>query len=94
MAAAPGVDDGPHDLLDAEGLQGGHGVVHPMRKVLHGRTLSDDLVVVLLEGVLNPRCIYTHEADFPVEPPEVLTRVLGDAIGSFVVRDRDLILPA
>jgi len=68
--------------------------VHPMRKVLHGRTLSDDLVVVLLEGVLNPRCILTHEADFPVEPPELLTRVLGDAIGSFVVRDRDLILPA
>jgi len=51
-------------------------------------------VVVLLEGVLNPRCILTHEADFPVEPPELLTRVLGDAIGSFVVRDRDLILPA
>jgi len=94
IGAVLGVDDGPHDLLDAEGLQVGHGVVHPTRKVLHGRALADNLVVVLLEGVFNPRCIYTHEAEFPVEPPGVSTRVLGDAIGSFIVWDRELILPA
>jgi len=94
IGTVPGVDDGPHDLLDAAGLQVGYGVVQPSRKVLHGRALSDNLVVVLLEGVFNPRYIYTHEVDFPVEPPGVSTRVLGDAIGNFIVWDRDLILPA
>jgi len=93
-AAVRGVDDGPHDLLDASGLQVAHGMVDSTRKVLHGRAVPDSLIVVLLQGVFNSRCTYAHEMYFPVEPPGDTTRLLGDAVGSYIVWDRELILPA
>jgi len=93
-AAVLGVDDGPHDLLDASGLQVAHGMVDSTRKVLHGRAVPDNLIIVLLQGVFNSRCTYAHEMYFPVEPPGDTIRLLGDAVGSYIVWDRELILPA
>jgi len=89
-----GVDEGPHDLLDEDGLQVAHEVVQPERKVLHGRAIPEGLLVVLLQGVFNPRCLYAHQKDFPMELPGEVARPLGDAVGSYIVWDRELVLPA
>jgi len=69
-------------------------VVQPERKVLLGRAAPEGLIVELLKGHFNPRCLYAHQKDFPMELLGEAARPLGDAVGSYIVWDRELVLPA
>lgn len=70
-----GLDPLPVSLLDAVGDIVARGSVDTARRVLHGRAVPMELVVVLVSEVRKPHALYPHAERFPVE-------LYGDADGT------------
>jgi len=90
----PDIVDGPCDLLDARGITVANGVADVGRRVLHTRAVPSEFVVIEVKAVAPSRAtvIYPHEQQFPVEPPAVPLRLMGDTVGTFIVWSRASLL--
>jgi len=91
----PSAGDGPVDLAGANGLTVATGIAEYGRRVLHTREVPANMVVVQVtavqpSGADNP---YPFEQDFPVEPPAVSHRSMGETVGTYIVWSSDSVFP-
>ena len=91
----PAAGNGPVDMAGANGLTVATGIADYGRRVLHTRAVPANMVVVKVtavqpSGADNP---YPFEQDFPVEPPSVSHRAMGETVGTYIVWSSDSVFP-
>lgn len=65
----PPVTKRPAILNGQNGVAVAGGVVAYVRRVIHGRQLTEDFVVELVTHIFKGDFMHPHEAEFSVEPP-------------------------